>query len=61
VGKTISDPPADGGTDVTADLLKLTSNAGISFEKSAAFSHLQKQQENASKAHEYTRLEIDGV
>jgi hypothetical protein len=61
VGKTIPEIPADGVADISADLLKLTSNAGISFEISAAFSHLQKQQEYASKAHEYTRLEIDGV
>ncbi len=61
VGKIISDLPVDGAADISAELLKLTSNAGISFEISAAFSHLQKQQVHASKAHEYTRLEIDGV
>ncbi len=61
VGKTIPDLSIDGAAGIPAELLKLTSNAGISFEISAAFSHLQKQQEYASKAHEYKRLEIDGV
>ena len=55
------DVPIMDGTAIPAELLRLTGNAGVSFEISAAFDNLQKQQENASKAHEYTRLEIESV
>ncbi len=61
LGKIKPGLSVDAVTEVPVELLKLTNTAGISFEISAAFSNLQKQQENASKAHEYTRHEIDGV
>ena len=58
---TVKEPAIEGVPEIPAELLRLTENAGISFEISAAFENLRKQQEYASKAHEYTRLEIEAV